>query len=171
VRTLYLLRHAKSSWSESGLSDHDRPLAKRGREATAALAKHMVAARISPAIVLCSTARRAQETLEGVKGAFDDDVAVWSDQGLYGADDDELIAVLRELPATVRSAMVVGHNPGLQDLALTLAGDGDRAALARLHGKFPTGALATLIVADTWAALARGGARLDALVVPRELGG
>ena len=169
MRTLYLLRHAKSSWSNASLSDHDRPLAKRGREATVVLAGHMAAARISPAIVLCSTARRAQETLDGVKGAFDDDVAVWSDPGLYGADDEELLAVLRELPATVPSAMVVGHNPGLQDLALTLAGDGKRAALAQLHGKFPTGALATLAVPDTWATLARGGARLDALVVPREL--
>jgi len=129
----------------------------------------MAAAHVSPAIILCSTARRAQETLDGVKGAFDDDVAVWSDPGLYGADDDELLAVLRELPSTVPSAMVVGHNPGLQDLALMLAGGGDPAALARLHGKFPTGALATLTILDTWATLTRDGARLEALVVPREL--
>jgi phosphohistidine phosphatase len=169
VKTLYLLRHAKSSWNNSSLSDHDRPLAKRGHEATVVLAKHMKSAGVSPAIVLCSTARRAQETLEGVKGALDDDVAVWSDQGLYGADDDELLAVLRELPSTVPSAMVVGHNPGLQDLALALAGDGDRTALARLQGKFPTGALATLTVPDTWTSLARGGAVLQALVVPRQL--
>jgi phosphohistidine phosphatase len=171
VKTLYLLRHAKSSWSDSGLSDHDRPLAKRGREATAALAAHMTSARIAPAVVLCSTATRAQETLGGVRRAFDDDVAVWSDAGLYGADGTELLAVLRELPATVPSAMVVGHNPGLQDLALTLAGRGDESALARLHGKFPTGALATLTLPATWAALAGGTAALHALVVPRELTG
>jgi phosphohistidine phosphatase len=169
VKTLYLLRHAKSSWNNSQLSDHDRPLAKRGHEATVVLRSHMVSAKVSPAIILCSTARRAQETLEGVKGAFEDDVAVWSDPGLYGADDDELLAVLREVPATVPSAMIVGHNPGLQDLALTLARDGDPTALARLHGKFPTGALATLTIPDTWATLARDGARLEALVVPRQL--
>ena len=169
MKTLYLLRHAKSSWSDAGLSDHDRPLAKRGRDATAALSAHMTATAISPAIVLCSTARRAQETLDGVKGAFDDDVALWSDRGLYGADDDELLAVLRELPATVPSAMLVGHNPGLQDLALELTRGGDERALARLHGKFPTGALATLTVPDTWATLKRGCATLLALVIPREL--
>jgi len=169
VRTLYLLRHAKSSWSDSGVSDHDRPLAKRGREATVVLARHMSKAGVAPAIVLCSTATRAQQTLDGVKSAFDDDVAVWSDPGLYGADHGELLSVLRELPATVPSAMVIGHNPGLQDLALTLAGDGDRTALARLHGKFPTGALATLSVPDTWAALGRGTATLQVLVVPRQL--
>ncbi len=169
MKTLYLLRHAKSSWSDNGLRDHDRPLAKRGKEATAVLAAHIAAAGVAPAIVLCSTARRAQETLDGVKSALDDDVAVWSDEGLYGADSDDLLAVLRELPGTVPSAMIVGHNPGLQDLAIELAGDGDQRALARLHGKFPTGALATLRVPETWASLAPGRATLEGLVVPREL--
>jgi len=169
VKALYLLRHAKSSWANGSLTDHDRPLAPRGEKATRALARHIAEKRIAPALVLCSTAVRTRQTLDGIASALGEDVDVWHENALYGASAHELVKRLRKLPPTVPSAMIVGHNPGLEDLALELIGDGDAGALARLHAKFPTGALATLVVSDTWKALAPGTATLTAFIVPRDL--
>lgn len=169
MKALYLLRHAKSSWANSRLADHDRPLAPRGKKATRALAHHLAESGIRPALVLCSTAARARETLDGVVRSLGEDVDVWHEDGLYGASDGELLDRLRRLPAAVPSVMVVGHNPGMEDLALDLIDDGDEDALARLHAKFPTGALATLRVPDEWSGLGPGRATLTAFVVPRDL--
>jgi phosphohistidine phosphatase len=169
VKALYLLRHAKSSWADGSLPDHDRPLAPRGEKATNTLARYIAEERIAPALVLCSTAARARQTLDGVAAALGDDVEVWHEGALYGASAHELVKRLRRLQPTVPSVMIVGHNPGLEDLALELIGDGDASALARLHAKFPTGALATLVVPGTWKALAPGRATLTAFVVPRDL--
>jgi phosphohistidine phosphatase len=169
LRTLYLLRHAKSSWSNADLPDRDRPLNARGDEAARSMAAYMAGAGVRPALVLCSTALRARATLEPLRAAFGDDVDVWTEDGLHGADAGELLRYVQRLPPAVPSAMVIAHNPGLQDLALELAGAGDRGALRRLTQKFPTGALATLTLPETWAALAPGTATLTALVVPREL--
>ena len=169
MNALYLLRHAKSSWADSTLPDHERPLAPRGKKATHALARHIADAQIRPALVLCSTAARARETLDGVIGSFGDDVDVWHEDDLYGASSAELLSRLRRLPPTVPAVMLVGHNPGLEDLALELVGGGDPAAVARLHAKFPTGALATLLFASPWQELAPGAATLAGYVVPRNL--
>ena len=102
-------------------------------------------------------------------GSLGEDVDVWHEDDVYGASADELLDRLRRLPAAVPSVMVVGHNPGLDDLAVELIGDGDEDTLARLHAKFPTGALATLLVPDEWRELAPGRARLTAFVVPKDL--
>jgi len=169
VKALYLLRHAKSSWADSRLADHDRPLAPRGKRAIGALARHVAESGTRPALVLCSTAARARDTLDGVMRALGEDVDVWHEDDLYGASAEELLDRLRRLPAAVPSVMVVGHNPGMEDLAIELIGDGDEDALARLHAKFPTGALATLRVPDEWRALAPGRASLIAFVVPKDL--
>ena len=119
--------------------------------------------------MLCSTATRARETLAGVAPSLGDDVDVWFEDDLYGASDDELLDRLRRLPPAVPSVMVVGHNPGLGDLALRLIGGGDEPALVRLHAKFPTGALASLLVPGEWDELSPGSATLTAFVVPRDL--
>ena len=171
MKALYLLRHAKSSWADSRLADHDRPLAPRGKKATRALARHLADSGIRPALVLCSTAARARETLDGVVGSLGEDVDVWHEDDLYGASAGELLERLRRLPAAVPSVMVVGHNPGLEDLAVELIGDGhgDEHVLARLHAKFPTGALATLHLRCDWSGLAPGRATLTAFVVPKDL--
>jgi len=175
VKALYLLRHAKSSWNESGLADHDRPLAPRGTKATHALAHYIAASHVEPALVLCSTATRARQTLDGVRQSFGADVDVWHEDALYGADASELLDRLRRLPPAVPSVMVVGHNPGLEDLALALAGggrdglDNGDAALAGLHRKFPTGALATFVIDGDWASLGPRETTLTAFVVPRDL--
>lgn len=170
VRTLLLLRHAKSSWKNPALSDHDRPLAPRGERAAERLAHHLQAEALRPALVLCSSARRARDTLEALRPALDDATVIRIEDSLYGADADELLDRLHAVDPRVSSVLVVGHNPGLEDLAIHLAGDGDQTALTQLRTKFPTGALATLDLGRSdWARLGRGQAFLTNLVLPRAL--
>jgi phosphohistidine phosphatase len=162
--TLYLLRHAKSSWDDLDLDDHSRPLAPRGRRAAALMGGHIRSAGIEPAIVLCSTATRARETLAGL-GL---DAPVEFEDGLYGASEGDLLERLRRLPPQVGSAMLIGHNPSMQELTLMLAREGD--GLSRIHHKFPTGALVALEFEGDWSALAPHAATLAAFVRPKELG-
>jgi phosphohistidine phosphatase len=169
MRTLYLLRHAKSSWDDPELPDRERPLAPRGRRAAKRIAKHLVRDGIEPELVLCSPAVRARGTLELVQPAFAEGTAVRLEPGLYGASVDGLLELLRRVPDDVASVMLVGHNPGLQDLALELASSG--AELTRLEEKFPTAALATITLeTDGWSTLSRADAVLTAYVVPKQLG-
>jgi phosphohistidine phosphatase len=169
TRRVVLVRHAKSSWETAGAADHDRPLAPRGRRAVAALRPHLAASGIAPDLVLCSTARRAVETWEGIAPAFPSDTPVELTDELYGASAGDLLHCLRRLPPAVGCALIVGHNPGLEGLAIRLAGSGPADLLRRLHAKFPTGALATLDVPGTWANLRWNTAALAGYVVPREL--
>ena len=163
---LYLLRHAKSSWDDPGLVDRDRPLAPRGRRAAERLAEHLRTEGVRPDLVLCSPAVRARETLAAVAPALGDPTAIVEDL-LYGADADEVLARLRELPDPTECAMVIGHNPTLQDLTLDLAGEGED--LPRLREKLPTGALVTLVFEGRWRDLRPGAATLVGFVVPRDL--
>ena len=120
-RTVILLRHAKSSWSDSTLADIDRPLAPRGERAARKLAKYIRRKRIRPALVLCSPALRTRETLEAVEASLGKRCVVEVVPQLYAASDRELLELLQALPEPVSSVMLVGHNPGLQNLALVLA--------------------------------------------------
>jgi phosphohistidine phosphatase len=168
MRRVYLLRHAKSSWKDHSLADRDRPLAGRGRRAAKAVAGHLEAEGIRPDLVLCSPARRTRETLERVADALGDGVETRLDESLYGAGEAELLACLQALPQQVRSVMLIGHNPGLEELALALASEG--AGLARLREKYPTAALATIdLPADRWSAVERGSGELVGYVRPRDL--
>jgi phosphohistidine phosphatase len=165
VKRLYLLRHAKSSWKERALADHDRPLAGRGRRAAKAIGRHQREQGIEPELVLCSTATRARQTLERIEPG---DCEVRFERELYGATADALLARLHDVPEAVGSVMLIGHNPALQELALELAQPSPK--LREVEAKFPTAALATLAFAGDWRALDRGGAALVALVRPRDLG-
>ena len=167
MKTLYLLRHAKSSWDDPGLADHDRPLAPRGRRAAKAIAEHLGRDRIAPALVLCSPARRTRETLEAIAPAFGEEVPVEVERDLYGATAGELLERLRAVSDAVESVMLIGHNPSIQTLALNLAGGGE---LEAIELKYPTGALATLTFEGSWYELGSGAAELAAFVRPRDLG-
>jgi phosphohistidine phosphatase len=156
---LYLLRHAKSSWDDPDLSDHDRPLAPRGRKAAQAMRSHLVSAEVTPSLVLCSSALRARQTLERV--APEGELRIEAE--LYGASARSLLERCRALPAHLESVMVIGHNPGMHELSLLLSGEP--------REKFPTGALATLVLEDGWSSLEPGGARLEAFVRPKDLAG
>ena len=171
MKVLYLLRHAKSSWDDSGLADRDRPLAPRGRKAAARIAAHLRAERIEPAVVLCSSAVRTRQTLDAILPALEGAPEILIEDDLYAAGAESLLARIRAVPAAAPSVLLIGHNPGMADLAFALAGGGDGAALQRLREGFPTGALATLAIAHAgWAELGDGDAELAAYVVPRELG-
>jgi phosphohistidine phosphatase len=169
VSRLWLLRHAKSSWDEPDLADRLRPLAPRGVRAVGAMARHLRATAVAPDLVLCSPARRAVQTWEGVAPGVPAGTRVEIDEAIYHADGDELFARLRAVPSAIGSVLLVGHNPGLQDLAVDLVGSGDPGLRERLVTKFPTGALATLEVPRGWHDLTWRAASLVAFVVPREL--
>ena len=172
MRTLYLLRHAKSSWDDPRLPDHERPLSERGQRAAGQIALHLERNAIRPALVLCSSARRTRETLAAIRVALGENADVVVEDELYGADAGQLVVRLRRCPPEAPSVMVIAHNPGLEDVAQHLAGDGDERALRQLRTKFPTGALATLDIGEhPWADLAPGQAYLVSLVTPRELAG
>jgi phosphohistidine phosphatase len=174
AHVLYVLRHAKSSWKEPGLEDHERPLAPRGRKAAATLARNLREAGIEPSLVLCSSARRARETYDGVKPSGE----LLVEPELYGASAGEVIERLRQLPESTGSAMVIGHNPTVQLLVLWLASphfspeESEPAGSAELEAvreKFPTCALATLAFESSWRELGPGGAELTGLVRPADL--
>ena len=169
MRRLYLLRHAKSSWDDPGLDDHDRPLAPRGRRAVKLLADYVESHDIHPAQVLCSTARRALETLDGV--AIKGEPIIERD--LYAASPTTLLDRLGQIDPDTPSVMVVGHNPTLQVLVLRLAGanGGAEEELELVRRKFPTGALATLEFQCEWSELSAGGAKLVGVVRPKDLYG
>jgi phosphohistidine phosphatase len=166
-RTIYLLRHAKSSW-KTGLPDHERPLAPRGRRAAKAIRRHLQDQGIQPELVLCSTASRARETLERIEPALGGAADVRIEPELYGAGADALLDRLRSVPDAAGSVMLIGHNPGLQLLALDLARPGPE--LRELEEKYPTAALATLAFRGaSWRDLEPGVAQLAGLVRPRDL--
>jgi len=170
---LYVLRHAKSSWDDPLLEDHDRPLATRGHRATKLLAEHIRVASIEPGLILCSSSCRTRETLHGVLPGRE---ALIEDE-LYGASCPELIARLQRVPGELSSVMVIGHNPAMQMLVLKLAratGENRRArkadsALGHVERKFPTGALATLTFDRAWADLTARCAQLIGYVRPKTL--
>lgn len=169
MRRLWLLRHAKSSWKDPVLADRLRPLAPRGGRTVGVVARHLRDEGVAPDLVLCSPAVRALETWEGVAPGVPPHTPVETDEAIYLGGAGELLRRLRDVPAPVRSVLVVGHNPGLQDLAVGLTGAGDRALRQRLAAEYPTGALVTLDVPGGWRDLAWGVGRLVAYVVPREL--
>ena len=167
--TLYLLRHAKSSWENPTLADHDRPLASRGRRASRVIADHLRRQRITPTLVLCSSSARTRETLERISATLGDEIEVRIEEDLYTASASDLLDRLRDVDPGADSVMLIGHNPALQNLALSLAGNG--VDLRRLTEKFPTAALATLTFQCSWGGLTPGAAELVAFLTPRELAG
>lgn len=171
IKRLLVLRHAKSSWDDPGLDDHERPLAPRGRRALEIMSSHLKAAGLEPDVVLCSSSRRTRETLAGMEVGGQHLI----EPALYSASCDEVMSRLRELPDDVSTAMLVGHNPAVQVLVLRLTNhdgagleDPRRDAVKR---KFPTGALATMSFQCAWNELAPGRARLEEFVSPKGFSG
>ena len=160
---LHVMRHAKSDRS-APVADHDRPLAARGRDAAPRVGRHLAASYPIPDAVHVSTARRAVETVELALGAFDSPPPVHEHVALYLADAASLCAHLAAVDDRVSSLLLVGHNPGLAQLVVDLAGEAARGRV----GKLPTGTLVTCEVA-AWHDVDARGARLLEVVTPREL--
>ncbi|MGW0418256.1 SixA phosphatase family protein [Streptomyces sp. NPDC003015] len=166
-RRLIVLRHAKSAWPE-GVADHERPLGPRGRRDAPEAGRVLAASGLLPDLALCSTAVRARHTWELASAQWDAPPPVRLDPELYGADVAELLAAVHGTPPEVATLLLVGHNPGLEDLVLTLAGDGVDDALDEVRVKFPTSAIAVLAWHGTsWRALEPGTALLTSVMVPR----
>ncbi|MFI9831307.1 SixA phosphatase family protein [Streptomyces sp. NPDC051913] len=167
LRRLVVLRHAKSAWPE-GVPDHRRPLAPRGRRDAPAAGRALAEADCLPDLALCSTAVRARQTWELAAAQWGTPPPVRHDARLYGADVPELLEVVREVSAEVETLLLIGHNPGLEDLVLQLAGDGLDDTLDTVRVKFPTSAIAVLAWRGAaWEGLAPGTALLTAVTVPR----
>jgi phosphohistidine phosphatase len=170
---LLLLRHAKSDWSGKS-QDHDRPLAPRGKKAAPQIGVYMRENGYQPALVLCSTAERAKQTLELVVPKLEDEPETRFDRALYLAEWPALMAEIRDASARATPLLLVGHNPGLEQLAIALVlqsqTPAERERAQRLAQKFPTAALAVLDfdMAD-WTELKPGTGRLIDFVRPKDL--
>ncbi len=167
MKRLFLLRHAKSSWDDPALPDHDRPLAPRGRRASKIIADYLERQRISPDLVLCSSSTRTCQTLDAIAQSIGDSVDVRIERELYPASQGDLLARLRTMSEAVGSVMLIGHEPAIHELAVTLPREGPD--VDRVRRKFPTAALATLTFSGAWRDLTPASARLVAFVTPKEL--
>lgn len=163
MKTLYLLRHAKAA-PETSLGDARRPLAKRGRKAAKAMAAFLGTLEPAPELVLCSTSLRTRETLELILPALKPPPIVSYEDGLYLAAAAELIERLRKVRKEAETVLLIGHNPGLHELAARLAADPGRLAEG-----FPTAALATLEVPGAWVELQWQKAKLVLYLTPKAL--
>jgi phosphohistidine phosphatase len=166
---LWLLRHAKSSWSDAGLRDEDRPLTPRGERAADRIRDYLEAEGIDPELVLCSSALRARQTLGRVLPALGTELDVRIEPILYTFDADVLLDRLGSISSDVASVLLVGHNPAMQDLALRIADRGD--GLHDLSQKYPTAGLAEIDLDEgSWGTLVDRPGELVRFIVPRHLG-
>ena len=174
MRQLLLLRHAKSSWEDKELPDHERPLNPRGRRAAAAMRDAMESLGLAPDLVLVSSSLRTRQTLEALE-PWAEMPLIENMESLYNATAPALLQALRGVKETVRSVLLIGHNPGLHELAMRLVGAHAmtyaNADLRRLAEGYPSGALAEFTVPGPWGTLDEGGGRLVRFVCPRDLPG
>lgn len=170
MRRLMLLRHAKSNWS-TGLTDRERPLAARGREAAPLIGRYIAEELLLPDLVLISPARRTVETWELVGPMLPERPGCHHEPRLYESKPARLLEVIQETEPDVHTLLMVGHNPGLEELAAQLTGHGDRYAAARMAKKYPTCGLVVIDFAvEDWRDVAPRGGRLDRFVTPASLG-
>lgn len=170
MKTLCLMRHAKSGWDDPSLTDHDRPLNERGIEAAALVGRYLKRQGIRPDLVLCSTARRAADTLALVLQELGRGMPVEHDRGLYLTGAPALLEALRGTPDSAETLLMVAHNPDMHHLSQRLAGFGDPKTLRAVAEKFPTGGCAILTFeAGRWRDVAPGDGHLVEFVRPRLL--
>jgi phosphohistidine phosphatase len=167
MRRLMLLRHAKAA-AQGNMADEERPLVERGRLSMQAVAAFVAANSLRPDLALVSPSRRTRETWELILPAFKPPSHRFEPR-LYSAPADRLLQVVRETSADASSLMLIGHNPGLEDLARYLIGSGDTDALIRFGGTMPTASLAVIDLAGDWKRLEPRSGRLEVFVTPKSL--
>ncbi|QND65457.1 histidine phosphatase family protein [Mesorhizobium loti] len=169
MKQLLLLRHAKSSWDDPALDDFDRPLAERGLMAARLMGRELAARDWLPELALVSPALRTRDTWRLVAAELPAHPQVVFAKALYDASATDILSQLHQADPASNSLLVVGHNPGLEDLAKQLAGPGSEAkARKKLEEKFPTSALARFIFESDWSGLSS--ARLTHCLRPKDLG-
>ncbi|WP_242097346.1 MULTISPECIES: histidine phosphatase family protein [unclassified Sphingomonas] len=170
MKTLTLLRHAKSGWDDAVARDFDRPLNAKGKRAAALVGRHMRGANLEFDHVVASPALRVTETLDEVARGYGLMPAPSWDRRVYLASATTLLDIVHELPADAARVLLVGHNPGLEDLVLTLVPDAPEPLRDSVEEKYPTATLAEMTLdVDDWARVAARGARLTRFVRPRDL--
>ncbi|MCC5977618.1 MAG: histidine phosphatase family protein [Salinarimonas sp.] len=173
MKRLILLRHAKSDWP-AGVDDLERPLNPRGREAAPRMGRYLAEEGLLPDRAIVSPAQRTRETFELVAQALSDiageKLQMQVDPRIYEAPPEHLLQAVRETDDSVRTLLMVGHNPGTQELAQRLIGFGDRYAFSRLAQKYPTAGLTVLdFDIESWRDVMEREARLDRFVTPKGL--
>jgi phosphohistidine phosphatase len=174
MKTIYLLRHAKSDWADAGVGDHERRLNERGRDAAPRMGAYLKANRYRPDVVLCSTARRTVETLGLIKADLGDAVTVEFEESLYLAEPPHLMQRLRSLDDAAKAVMFIGHNPGIAQFAQQLCASPKDAAEEKTHKrmreKFSTCAVAVIqSSAKAWRDVRPGTAKLKDFMRPKDL--
>jgi phosphohistidine phosphatase len=170
VKTLILLRHAKSASDDDRLTDHDRPLAARGERACEQMGRWLSASSDLPELAICSSARRAVDTLERILPHLPTRPAVRIERSLYLAAPKALLETVTGVEDRFATLLIVGHNPGMHALATDLAGDGDPQLLKLLAQKFPPAALAALrFPVEHWHDVRLEAGELTHFVTPRSL--
>jgi phosphohistidine phosphatase len=170
LKTLTLLRHAKSSWDDPSLDDFNRPLNERGWKAARRMGHELKSRDMSFDLVLASTAARVRETIDGLQEKYDFGAPIQFEPRMYGASTDELLSLIRALPESVHAPLLVGHNPGLERLIVELTRDDKGGLRRRVAGKFPTTSLAVIeLPADRWPDIASGSGTIADLILPKEL--
>jgi phosphohistidine phosphatase len=164
---LFLLRHAKAGWAEPGMRDFDRPLEPIGRTDADAIGAAMRARSYIPDLTLCSSAKRARETLDWVARHTGDGRIVYSDS-LYSTDAAGYVDFIRAT-ADADEVLLVGHNPMMEDVAMALSGDGDAQARHTLVSGFPTSALAVIRFSCELSETAPGKGFLEAFLTVADL--
>jgi len=169
MKTLVLLRHAKSAWDSADLPDIDRPLSPRGQKAAPLMGERLKKAGYVPDLVLCSTAKRARETLDLIAASLPKKAKVQHLKELYMAVPREMLNVVVKVADGAETVLLIGHNPGIGSLAGWLAGEGDSESLAKIRRKFPTAA-AAVITFDVarWSDVSGEGGVLKAFLRPRD---
>ncbi|MGL4441455.1 MAG: SixA phosphatase family protein [Bosea sp. (in: a-proteobacteria)] len=170
MRRLLILRHAKSDWP-SGFSDFDRPLAARGKLAAPMMGHYLKQEGLIPDLAIISSARRTVETWNLLHPELGEDVHHRFEKRIYEAPYESLVEVIKAAPDTVRTLLLVGHNPGSEELASAMIGYGDRFAAQRMQKKYPTAGLCVLdFEIGHWSDMSERSARLDRFVTPASLG-
>lgn len=167
---LMLLRHAKSEKAEAGMPDRDRRLNARGQGDATTMGAYMARHQLTPDLALVSTAQRTRETWEQIAAQISTRSPPIFDRRLYNAGGDAILRVIEQTDQAVHSLLVIGHNPGLHDLARKLIASGDVEAREQLNEGLPTAGLAVIdFAAESWSKLHPHGGRLERFVTPRSL--
>jgi phosphohistidine phosphatase len=166
---LLLLRHAKAAWP-SGTLDLDRPLAGRGQEAAALMGRYLKDEGLEPDLAIVSAARRTQETWERVQ-PFLGEIEMRQDGRIYEAPVGRLLEVVRDVEPEIRTLLMIGHNPGFEELARFLISEGDMDGLLLLGQKYPTAGLSVIeFPLESWGEVGQKTGRLERFVTPKSLG-
>jgi phosphohistidine phosphatase len=168
--TLSLLRHAKSSWKNPTIPDHDRPLNSRGKADAPLMGKAMAKHGLVPDLVLCSTARRTRDTLDLVLPELKAEPKIVYEDSLYHGTPQEMLAILQNVPASASQVLLVGHNPELESFALDLIGSGPKQLKDRIEAKYPTAALAVMrFLTGAWKDVGVNSGKLELFLTPADV--